>query len=60
MTKYEQIAIYIKEKIINECNGNNLTSKRDKITVKLICSAPMLYKIIYYIYDKIRKPNWDV
>ena len=50
----------IKEKIINECNENNLTSKRDKITVKLICSSTMLYKIIYYIYDKIRKPNWDV
>lgn len=50
----------IEKKINNECSHSNLTNKRDKITIKLIGMSPRLYKLIYFIYDKVRKPNWDV
>lgn len=25
-----------------------------------ICHMPYLYKLVYRVYDKIRKPNWDI
>ena len=31
-----------------------------RITALLIYRFPMLYKLIYNIYDRIRKPNWEV
>ena len=31
-----------------------------KINVIFICNFSILYKYLYKVYDKIRKPNWDV
>lgn len=34
--------------------------KNIKITVWLIHTCPKLYGLIYLLYDKVRKPNWEV
>ncbi|MBY0759330.1 glycosyltransferase family 2 protein [Sellimonas caecigallum] len=35
-------------------------SQRIKINVYLLHYVPFLYKILYQVNDKLRKPNWDV
>lgn len=45
------------EKVIEECN---VVSKKYKYNYYLMKSCPYIYKILYKIYDKIRKPNWDI
>ena len=50
----------IKEIFYRVYKDDNSIDKRLKINIKLICVSPFLYKVFYYIYNKIRKPNWDV
>lgn len=40
---------------------SNIKSKsfRIRINAFLICNASTLYRFVYCIYNKIRKPNWD-
>ncbi len=35
-------------------------SPRNKADFRLMKTVPMLYRICYSFYDRIRKPNWDV
>ena len=35
-------------------------SRRNKMDFKLMKAMPGAYRICYSVYDKIRKPNWDV
>ena len=35
-------------------------SNRIKVNVYLLHYVPVLYKILYQINEKLRKPNWDV
>lgn len=35
-------------------------SRRIKINVYLLHYVPFLYKILYRVNEKLRKPNWDV
>lgn len=35
-------------------------SKRIKVNVYLLHYVPVLYKILYQVNEKLRKPNWDV
>lgn len=40
--------------------NRNIMYSNNRISVYLIKFFPVLYKLIYCIYDKIRVPNWDV
>lgn len=44
-------------KISKECS---VTGKNMRITVCLVHYCPSLYRLVYAIYDRIRKPNWEV
>lgn len=35
-------------------------SRRAQLNYRLMSGAPRIYALIYRIYDKIRKPNWDL
>lgn len=49
------------KKIIKENVKNiKIYNRNLRINIKLISNMPIIYKYIYLIYDKIRKPNWDV
>ena len=37
-----------------------ICGKKNKLSYYLLKISPTLYCLIYSIYDKIRKPNWDV
>lgn len=47
-------------KKIRKFSKNIITGINIKINVVLIYYFPIFYKYLYKIYDKIRKPNWDV
>lgn len=49
----------LKNLIIEDYNNKKLVGnqKIDGIVLKYL---PILYKPLYFVYDKIRKPNWDV
>lgn len=42
------------------CKECTLLNRKIKIKIKLICNYPYIFKLVYYIYDKLRKPNWDI
>lgn len=44
-------------KISRDCN---ITGTNMRITVYLIHYCPLLYRLVYDIYDRIRKPNWEI
>lgn len=47
--------------ILKSCYKNKeITDKRIKSNTKMILYVPPIYKLIYKVYDKIRKPNWDI
>lgn len=50
----------IRREIISVNNENDLIGKNSKRIVFLIKYLPMFYNFIYVVYDKIRKPNWEV
>lgn len=35
-------------------------AKRDRINYRFMRYFPVLYKFVYGLYDRIRKPNWDL
>ncbi|MBQ5951117.1 MAG: glycosyltransferase family 2 protein [Lachnospiraceae bacterium] len=35
-------------------------SRRNRTDARLMKAAPALYRVCYSVYDRIRKPNWDV
>ena len=36
------------------------TARRNKINYSFMRHFPVLYKLVYGLYDRIRKPNWDL
>lgn len=42
------------------CKECTLLNRKVKIKTNLICNYPYIFKVIYYFYDKIRVPNWDI
>lgn len=52
------------KKIANEMwkisQESSMTGKNMRITVYLVHYCPSLYRLVYSIYDCIRKPNWEV
>ena len=45
-------------KILEESNME--INLKNKLDFRLMRTAPMLYRLMYPVYDRIRKPNWDV
>lgn len=53
-------AIKIKNKILVLADDMKNLGKKMHISVWLIKFCPFVYRIVYSIYDRIRKPDWDV
>ena len=50
----------IKKEIKEIYQKNRNINKKMKLSCILIRYFPLCYRIIYSLYDRIRKPNWDV
>lgn len=47
--------------MLKACYKNKeISDKRIKNNTRMILYTPHIYKLIYKVYDKIRKPNWDI
>ena len=58
--------VYLRKEIVEElwrvyccCNRQSI-GRNIRISVLLIKYAPGPYRLIHAIYDKVRKPNWEV
>mgnify|MGYP000177568659 CR=1 FL=1 len=56
MTSYRRLR---KQLLQNPGNAANV-SGRQQLNRALLLHVPLLYRPCYMLYDKIRKPNWDV
>lgn len=50
----------IRSTVWQVCQANPKIGRNMKITALLIHYAPWLYRLIYGIHDRVRKPNWEV
>ena len=55
LEEFEDLRMWLRR---NYKNIVNLTIK-DRINYNMVLYTPHLYKFVYLIYDKLRKPNWD-
>lgn len=60
MPKYKTECKKIEKQIWNEVQKEKIRNRKININAKFIHYMPLIYKYLYVIYDKIRKPNWDV
>lgn len=57
--KYKKEYKTLRSMIVDDYNNRRLSGNQ-KINGMFIKYLPIIYKPFYFIYNKIRKPNWDV
>lgn len=58
--KYYKKLNFIRKEIKSYYKNKYIINRREKISSILIIYLPVIYGILYKVYDKIRIPNWDV